>query len=284
MKIKDYDSGFVLNEKEKERLIGMSGILKGVLDVIPIYFVKSQTIDKYGSIHWVIKREIFNNAMKKNSNSNLIELAQYFEEELNRGIECTEYTTNSLVGIFLSERDEICKGPHILVCPDKIKEISNMYFEDILMKVILHELSHAFFYMGKKSLSGGLDPLSQELNNFFNTLIGKETTINHKPNLEEHIVEESLCEAYAFSRFEDFSNIIDFMTNENRPPEYTSFPFWTKQINDGSLSFLMLDWRRGNLRRFSVLALEPFVNVFDINLTKFQYSIKKIASYILTFQ
>lgn len=65
------------------------------------------------------------------------------------------------------------------------------------METILHELSHAYFSSGH-----GLKDLST------------------------HIIEETFCKAYAFSKFDDSGDLYEIMSDKWRPPEYTAFKFW----------------------------------------------------------
>lgn len=71
--------------------------------------------------------------------------------------------------------------------------------------------------------------------------------------MTKHIIEKSLCEAYAFSKFENNEEIFEFMADQRRPPEYTSFKFWTELSIKHSLIMLMNDWKNKDYRSFSFL-------------------------------
>lgn len=112
-----------------------------------------------------------------------------------------------------------------MVCVEKINFANYQQFEDLLIYIILHELKHGYFASGT------------ELS-----------------DVNKHIIEESLCEAYAFSKFYDVDNIFDFITNPNRPPEYTSFKFWIRPHerfdSEREMHHIMADWRSDKKERF----------------------------------
>ena len=250
--IRDYDSGFQIDSKVTERLEKMSGILVEQLNTIPIFFVKRDTIDRYNTTP-SLNREC--------AKENVMALSKYMEEtdfsyhsdnekkQEQRKFKIKEFVDmqkeklngcliqSDTIACFIATDDDICKGPHILVCDEKINYTSPEEFVDLLIFIILHELTHAFF-------------LSKiELKDVYN-----------------HIIEESLCEAYAFSRFDNVNNIFDFVTDPRRPPEYTAFKFWLdpqqRLFFDHELIFVMSHWRSNKDKGFiySVIEYSRFNN------------------------
>lgn len=247
--IRDYDSGFQIDSKVTERLEKMSGILVKQLDTVPIYFVKKDTIDQYITtpcLNRECAREVVSAVSRYMEETNL---PQYEEQQKQRKFKVKEFVDSQMekfngclrrcdtIACFVDDDDYICNGPHILVCIEKISYTNELQFEDLLIFVILHELSHAFF-----------------------------SSKNELEDLNTHIIEESLCEAYAFSRFENVNKIFDFVTDPRRPPEYTSFKFWIdpqqRLFLDHYLISVMSNWRSNKDMGFlfSVIEYSHFNN------------------------
>lgn len=245
--IKDYDADFHVGVPFVKRLEGMCGILTNQLNEVPIYFVKNETIDQYNT-SLCLKRNCTEEALgilDKARGKDILDLPPNLREMrntkdiVNKMIELVQeklekcLDKRDTIACYVSGDDNICIGRHILVCPEKIKHENYQQFEDLLIFIILHELSHAFLSSGKEI-----------------------------QDISKHIIEESMCEAYAFTRFENTNNIVDFVTNPQRPPEYTSFKFWLdpkkEAISVNELVFHMASWRSNKDRVFIMSILRHF--------------------------
>ena len=220
--ITDYDTKFEMDSKLIGKLRSKSGILIDQLNNVPIFFVKEGTMDKHCS-----KLSLKRDCTKEINRSLEMENEPWIREE--KAKEIIKRLDNcmgksSAMGCYIPDRDEISDKPHILICPERIKYRNKNQFNDLLLEVLIHELTHAYFSTG-----GSLKDLSK------------------------HIIEESLCEAYAFSKFNNNEEIFEFMADQKRPPEYTSFKFWTELSINHSLIMLMNDWKNKNYRSFSFL-------------------------------
>lgn len=154
------------------------------------------------------------------------------------------------VGCYIPHTDDISDKPHILICPERINHRNNVQFQDLLLEIIIHELTHAYFSTGS------------DLN-----------------DLSKHIIEESLCEAYAFSKFENTEQLFDFIADPKRPPEYTAFKFWTEISRNVPLILLMNEWKNKNYKMF------PF-GIFPFPYERFflqPRSLEQIALLVLSF-
>lgn len=244
--ITDYDSGFQIDSKISQRLEKMSGILVEQLNTVPIFFVKRDTIDRYNTTPCLNREcasEIMRAVSKYMEETDFSYHSDNEKEQEQRKLKIKEFVDkqkeklnvclikSDTIACFVATDDDICKGPHILVCDEKISHTSSQGFEDFLIFIILHELTHAFFLS------------KRELEDVYN-----------------HIIEESLCEAYAFSRFDNVNNIFDFVTDPRRPPEYTSFKFWIEPYQrllfDRELIFVMSNWRSNKDKGFIISILD----------------------------
>ena len=250
--IKDYDTGFQMDQSTIRRLKSMSGILVSQLNSVPIFFVKDKTIDRCCDI-------IQGKCLSRKCTDEIMEA--YQRENVQRGflvreekvVDMLEKLGKCLVkykaiGCYVPDGDEICKDPHILICQERINYRNKKQFEDILLEVILHELTHAYFSTEK------------DLN-----------------DISIHIIEESLCEAYAFSKFNNTEELFEFMSDQNRPPEYTSFKFWTEMSRNVPLILTLNRWKSKEYEKF------PFT-VFPGEMFLWQpLSLKQIAMFVLSF-
>ena len=128
----------------------------------------------------------------------------------------------SAIGCYIPDQDDISDKPHILVCPERIKHRNRNQFNDLLLEVLIHELTHAYFSTG-----------------------------SDLKDISKHIIEESFCEAYAVSKFDNNEEIFEFMADQKRPPEYTSFKFWMGLSIKHPLIILMNVWENKDYRSFS---------------------------------
>lgn len=243
--ISDYDSGFQIGKPVVKRLEKMSGILIDQLNSVPIYFVKRETIDHHDT-PLCLNRECIMEIIERYKLEHQVEISNFINiENIRKLMESARECLGKCdtIACYIADDDNISKGPHILVCHEKIRHSNKKQFEDLLIEVILHELAHAYFSSGTEL-----------------------------KDISKHIIEESLCEAYAFSRFENFNNIYDFMTDPKRPPEYTAFKFWNKIIEGFELVISMADWRSRKYRlliiylqtyrRFYILYNDEFYRYF----------------------
>lgn len=280
------NSGFIPSKNIEKRLVEMTAILDQTFEKIPLYFVNIDTMNKLTPKNLIfIERNFTSEIMKKNIKTGMKNLLNLMKEFLHSK-EVYGYGSD-VIGYFTPDGDNISHGPHLIICPEKITSRREDMFEDIIIEVILHELCHAYFYEGKKDRNNGIEFLTESLNSFYKELVDepKEPKGNDVPteHIIEHIIEESLCEDYAFSRFDNVSKIIEFMTDRNRPPEYTSFPFWLKH-NPENLSVLMQDWRMRNTMRFLLMGISPWVNMLGDDPVTRTNTFEDLASLILMFQ
>ncbi len=220
--INDYDTGFKMDSKLIGKLRSKSAILIDQLNSVPIFFVKEDTMDSHCSLL----------SLKRDCTREMVRRSDRKEEIFRRGEKAKEIIKrldncmgkSSAIGCYIPDQDDISDKPHILVCPERINHRNKNQFNDLLLEVLIHELTHAYFSTG-----GELKDISK------------------------HIIEESLCEAYAFSKFENNEEIFEFIADQKRPPEYTSFKFWTELSFKHSLITLMNEWKNKDYRSFSFL-------------------------------
>ena len=276
--IQDYDADFCLSEQEEKRLAEMAGILNETFQKTPIYFVKIETFEKFSrNVSFSLNRSDFKEIMDKQKNNGLRSLMGMLKDKIaNYG---NLQINQESVAFFSPTGDIISNRPHIIICPGKIRFDQKEVFNDIIICVILHELGHAYFHRTE-----GNEVAKQELNSFFQTLTGNEQKDKYHIDTAYHVIEESLCEAYAFSRFTDTTNIIGFLADQGRPPEYTSFPFWVKNMNRNAIGLSMYDWRIKNIDRFLILAFDPWSSTLGIDTGKSMPTIGDLAAAILIFQ
>lgn len=277
--IRDYDSGFQIDSKVTERLEKMSGILVEQLNTVPIFFVKRDTIERYNttpSLNRECAKETVMAVSKYMDDTDSLYYSDDRKKQEQRKFKIKEIVDmqkeklngclikSDTIACFVATDDDICKEPHILVCDEKISHTSSQGFEDLLIFTILHELIHAFF-LSKRGLE----------------------------DVYNHIIEESLCEAYAFSRFDNVNNIFDFATDPQRPPEYTSFKFWIdpqqRLLFDRELVFVMSNWRSNKDKGFIYSMIDyshfnnhGFINYKNVELIYFA-GLPFLAMLILMF-
>ena len=152
------------------------------------------------------------------------------------------------LGCYIPYGDDISEKPHILICPERIKPKNETQFQDLLLVVIIHELTHAFFSTGS------------DLN-----------------DISKHIIEESLCEAYAFSKLGENEEIYEFRADHKRPPEYTAFKFWMEYSIYRPLIMNIVDWKNKDYSSFCNSFFQPLPRQFTFG----SMSLEKIALTIL---
>jgi hypothetical protein len=222
IRIEDFDTGFKIGAKTIGKIKKMSGILTNQLNRVPIFLVNEQTMDELchskcldrGSVEDFLLdyRRSLNTREREFSKIN--QIRDIMKKLDNSFIEC-----KCAVGCYIPEPDLVCNIPHVLICPQRLKSKNRIQQEDLLIEVILHELTHAFFSSAENTM-----------------------------DVSKHIIEESLCEAYSFYKFENPENIFDFVTNPNMPPEYTSFAFWIEMSRNLPLIMVMNHWREKNYK------------------------------------
>lgn len=217
--VNDYNTGFNIDKQTLKRLKNMSGILIDQLNGVPIYFVKKETIDEYET-PMCLNRECIKEFVAGfwRDNNEWGFMREDEEKPKNLMSRLEKCLTNcDTIACYVPHGDAICNEPHILVAQERITYRNKNQFEDTLIAVILHELTHSYFSSG-----------------------------TYKGDISSHIIEESLCEAYAFSRFDNVENIFGFMTDQRRPPEYTAFKFWSEISRKTQLIFPMIEWKKKN--------------------------------------
>ena len=258
--INDYDTGFQIMPGTIKRLKSLSFLFIDQLNSVPIFFVKEKTMDDHSRQILSLKRNCIKEMIKSLRReriygerpiepdpiySDLMYRRERIYGEIPIDSEQSERiiwecrTHVPAVGCYIGDADDISDKPHILICQERIKYRSRQQFEDLLIFIIIHELAHAYLAPGKlKNKTAG------------------------------HIIEESLCEAYAFSRFSNTDNIFDFVTDIARPPEYTSFKFWIELSRFSPLALLLFEWSTGNERSF-LFSVSPeslqIRHLFDLN-------------------
>ena len=247
--INDYDTGFKMDSKLIGKLRSKSAILIDQLNSVPIFFVKEDTMDSHCSL-LSLKRDCTREMIRRRDREEALWIRNQEAKEIVKRLDnCME--KYSAVGCYIPDQDDISDKPHILVCPERIKHRNKNQFNDLLLEVLIHELTHAYFSTG-----GELKDISK------------------------HIIEESLCEAYAYSKFENNEEIFEFMADQKRPPEYTSFKFWTGLSIKHPLIILMNVWKNKDYRSFSFL-----FNTFcygDAFLFR-SFELEPIATVVLSF-
>lgn len=218
--LNDYDTGFSMDPTLIKKLRSKCIILIDQLNNVPIFFVKESTIDNYCTSECLnpdCPKELLRYYDKRIEEGNIT--LREAEEVIKRLENCLQKCVP--IGCYIQQADDISDKPHILICPERIKYRNKYQFQDILIEVIIHELTHAYF-------STGAD----------------------LKDISKHIIEESLCEAYAFSRFENTEQIFEFVADQTRPPEYTGFKFWIEISNNVPLILLMNEWRNKKYKNF----------------------------------
>ena len=110
-----------------------------------------------------------------------------------------------------------------IICPGRI-DSKGEKFRDIFLAVLFHEATH--------------DYLDAVLN------------INIYNKITFEIIEESLCEAVSLSRFlskKQRFNVIEFMSNPLRPPEYTGYSYWIEVFRLSSIKKIVDQIKTGNV-------------------------------------
>ena len=220
--INDYDTGIKIEDSSVKRLKAMSGILIDKLNSIPIFFVKEETMDKHCN-STCLRRECFAEIMHGYEIESMEDRNHTSDEKIGTLMDRIGGCMGKCIatGCYISQGDEICVEPHILICQERIRNRTKEQFENLLLETILHELSHAYFSNGHGS-----------------------------EDLTTHIIEETLCEAYAFSKFEDSGDLYEIMSDKRRPPEYTAFKFWIEILRHVPFSLLMIEWKAKNYFSF----------------------------------
>lgn len=250
--INDYDTGFQIAPSTVKRLKSVSGILINQLNNVPMFFVKEETMDKHCN-NLCLRRGCFEEIIQLYNGEN--SEGRYYlmrEENIRSLIEKMERCMGkcNAVACYVPQGDDICKESHILICQERIKYRSKKQFEYILLEIILHELAHAYFSTG-----------------------------NDLKEFSKHVIEESLCEAYAFSKLDDSEELFEFMSDQKRPPEYTSFKFWTEISRNSPLILLLNAWRMKNYKQFP-FALFPVPYEMYFNYSR---GLEQIALLVLSF-
>lgn len=248
--INDYDTGFKMESNLIRKLKTKCIILIDQLNSVPIFFVKEPTMDKHCSTK-CLRRDCTNDYImtyKREMENGNLSRKEEVEETMKKLEECRGKC--NAIGCYIPTADDISDKPHILICPERINHRNKSQFHDLLLEVIIHELTHAYFSTG-----------------------------NDLNDLSKHIIEESLCEAYAFSKFENTEHLIEFIADPKRPPEYTAFKFWTEISRNMPLILLMIEWKNKNYNMF------PF-GIFPIPYEIFfrrSGSLERLALLLLSF-
>ena len=246
--LNDYDTGYNVEPSFIKKLRSKCIILIDQLNNVPIFFVKESTIDKYCSIKCLnpdCTKELLTSYYRRNEDENI----PYWNEDVGDVVKKLESCRQKCipVGCYIQHADDISDKPHILICPERIKYRNKAQFQDILTEVILHELTHAYFSTG--------------------------TYLN---DISKHIIEESLCEAYAFSKFENTEQLFEFVADITRPPEYTGFKFWTEISRSVPLILIMNEWRNKHYKYF------PWAVFSDPRYIMMDPGLENIAFLVLT--
>lgn len=223
--IGDYDTGFKMEPKMISKLRNMSTILIDQLNTVPIFFVKAETMDIHCSTK-CLGREITLELVRSYNRKDQFNRERDSEEILKKIEKCM--TKCNALGCYVPNGDDISDKPHILICPERIKLRNKNQFEDLLLGAIIHELTHTFFSTG-----------------------------SDLKDISKHIIEESLCEAYAFSKLGKNEEIYEFFANQNRPPEYTAFKFWIEHSIHRPLIMHMVNWKNKDYNLFCNSVLMP---------------------------
>ena len=248
--INDYDTGFNMDSTAIGKLRSKCIILIDQLNSVPIFFVKEETMDNHNSTTCLrrdctkeflmtYEREIENRKWAREEN--VVGTMKRMEHCLGK---C------NAVGCYIQDADDISDKPHILICPERINHRNKNQFQDLLLEIIIHELTHAYFSTGS------------ELN-----------------DLSKHIIEESLCEAYAFSKFENTEQLFEFISDPKRPPEYTAFKFWIEISRNVPLILLMNEWKN---KRYDMFTFGIFPFPYERFFTHSR-SLEQIALLVLSF-
>ena len=231
--INDYDTGFKIDSKLIGKLRSKITILIDQLNSVPIFFVKENTMDGH-CLSECLERDCTKETVRNFETGDFRPAKVHHAEEIMKKLENCMRKCNAL-GCYIPNADDISEKPHILLCPERIRYRNKNQFNDLLMEVLIHELTHAYFSTGI-----GLNDISK------------------------HIIEESLCEAYAFSKLGKNEEIFEFMADHKRPPEYTAFKFWTELSTQFPLIIPMSDWKNKDYKSFSSLTQLFYYGGFPI--------------------
>ena len=248
--INDYDTGFKMHSTMIAKLRSKCMILIDQLNSVPIFLVKEETMDNHSST-MCLRRDCIKEFLMTYERE--IKTREYVRtEDAKETVKRMEHCLGkcNAVGCYIQDPDDISDKPHILICPERINHRNKNQFQDLLLEIMIHELTHAYFSSG--------------------------SNLN---DLSKHIIEESLCEAYAFSKFENTEQLFEFITDPKRPPEYTAFKFWTEISRNVPLILLMNDWKNKNYDSF------PF-GIFPFPYERFFRhfrSLEQIALLVLSF-
>lgn len=201
--IKDQDSGYSVPAGVYTSAVNRSGFLYPVMRQIPVFLVLEATMDKEAPPNRGLNRECV--AKVLNSDLDAIPEGREASEaragtrrrgELYSRLERCEGVFPE-VGAYLHSSD-VYNGKHVLIAPARIPQHDQLTFNDVFIHILFHEMTHAYLDSGR----------------------------NH--DLGDRVIEESLSEAVAVSRFEGESleRVLEFASDPGRPAEYTGYVFW----------------------------------------------------------
>ncbi|MGC9209608.1 MAG: hypothetical protein ACP5GH_07225 [Nitrososphaeria archaeon] len=236
LQIKDYDSGYRTPRTIDEKVIGIGGFLTHLAFQIPIYTVSEKTMDELAPPEKVLNRsclaemlEGYRDVYYKEEEEEYRRILIAFSESdaLERCRKDIFYPVGAFITRVPPHYNDRISVPAIIISPDRVRRWADSKgkteaFVNLMSLVVLHELAHAYAYNRKNSRSG----------------LGYAAKV----------IEESLAEATAYSRFSEKdreTGLSELLLDPSRPPEYTSYVYWAEVFTVVDPLHVLLLWKRG---------------------------------------
>jgi hypothetical protein len=196
------------------RIMVKSGFLLQTAYATPVYLVSETTMDRVmppKKMHErVCTREILDTIDYGEDFLDPSKIDEIFEK-----LSGCKTLIFRYVGAYVQRDDGIDSRPHILICPGRLNASKKAQFNNLFLEVLFHEFTHAYIKSG-----------SRYSNSYY------------------EIIEESLCEAVALSKFtseKELSDVLGWTSDPRRPLEYTGYTFWSEAFKVSPVNIVVND-------------------------------------------